>query len=203
MSEPTPGDPALCDPEVLVALVRAGRRDALERMTRCYGARLIAVGRRQCGDADKARDAVQDALVSAAEHLTDFRGDGSLEGWLSTMVTRACRRMQRGRKNDPALHTELTPQTDGSVFPPPDQLAAQARLAAALDAALLTLPAGDRAMVLLADVNGWRAPEIAEAMQMTPGQVRTRLSRARARLRDELAPLWREWSIDSEDLAIE
>ncbi len=202
MSEPTPGDPALCDPEVLVALVRAGRREALDRMTRCYGARLIAVGRRQCSDADQARDAVQDALVAAAEHLTDFRGDGSLEGWLSTMVTRACRRMQRGRKNDPALHAELSPQTVGQA-PLPDELAAQARLAGALDTALLTLPPDDRAMVLLADVDGWRATEIAEAMAMTDGQVRTRLSRARRRLRDELAPLWREWAIDSADLARE
>lgn len=91
-------DPALCDPDRLIELARAGDPEALERMTRCYGSRLIAVGRAHCRDAERARDAVQDALLAATEHLDDFRGDGSLEGWLVRMVARACYRMRRGRK---------------------------------------------------------------------------------------------------------
>ena len=194
----TSSDPALCNADELIALVRAGDREALDRMTRCYGAKLMAVGRKQCSDSERARDAVQDALVSAAEHLTDFRGDGSLEGWLVRMVTNACRQMQRGRKNNPALHTEFADE-DSSIEPDPEQSTAQARLAQSLDAALQTLAPDDRALVLLADVNGWRGPEIAEAMEMTAGQVRTRLSRARRRLRDELGPIWREWAPDSKN----
>ena len=62
---------------------------------------------KQCSSADSAQDAVQDALLAAATHLGDFRGDGSLEGWLSRMVTNACRRMQRGRKADASLHEEF------------------------------------------------------------------------------------------------
>ena len=200
MAEPTPDDPSLCDPEKLANLARSGDRDALARMTRCYGARLIAVGRAHCRDAEGARDAVQDALLAAAEHLDDFRGDGSLEGWLVRMVARACYRMRRGRKNDPRLHVEMDSERDSADgdADEPDVVAAQAELAANLDAALSELEPVDRALILLADVDGWKGPEIADKMEMTPGQVRTRLSRARRRLRQELAPVWREWSSDSQ-----
>lgn len=184
-----PADAEECDADALVALVKAGDRAALDRITRCYGSRLIAVGRRHCRDAQVANDAVQDALLSAAENLDDFRGDGSIEGWLMRMVTNACRRMQRGRKNDPSLHTVFEDhETD--TAPSPSESAEQSRLAEALDNALSMLSPEDRALVLLSDVNGWRGPEIAEAMGMSPGQVRTRLSRSRRRLRDELGPVW-------------
>jgi len=196
----TSSDSAICNADELVALVRSGDREALDRMTRCYGAKLIAVGRKQCSDGERARDAVQDALLAAAEHLGDFRGDGSLEGWLVRMVTNACRQMQRGRKNDPSLHTELGEHRDADAAQPsPEERTAQAALAESLDSALQTLSPDDRALVLLADVNGWQSPEIAEAMGMTAAQVRTRLSRARRRLRDELGPVWREWAPDSSD----
>jgi RNA polymerase sigma-70 factor (ECF subfamily) len=155
-------------------------------MTRCYGARLVAIGKAHCGD--QGRDAVQDALVSAAEHLEDFRGDGSLEGWLTRMVINACRRIQRGRKNDPSLHVEIdvpTPQA-------PD--IERRDLAKALGDALSALPPDDRAAVLLADVEGWSTAEIADALDMSPGQARTRLSRSRKRLRSLMASTWQSWT---------
>jgi len=185
-------DPAECDPARLVELVKSGDRAALDYITRCYGARLVAVGRSRCRDEQWAQDAVQDALLSAAEHLEDFRGDGSLEGWLMRMVTNACNRMRRGRKNDPALHSELGDEVGGDTSLPSDS-AQQSQLAEALSAALETLPPDDRAIVLLSEVNGWRGPEIAEAMGISPAAVRTRLSRSRRRLRDQLAPVWTEW----------
>jgi RNA polymerase sigma-70 factor (ECF subfamily) len=176
-------------------MVKAGDVDALERITRCYGERLLAVGRRQCRDDDRAQDAVQDALLAAGEHLEDFRGDGSLEGWLVRMVANACHRMRRGRKNDPKLHSVLEeydspPAADAS----PEEGALRGELAVALGDALLRLEPRDRALLLLADGEGWKGPELAESLNMTPGSLRTRLSRARKRLRDELEPVWREYS---------
>jgi RNA polymerase sigma-70 factor (ECF subfamily) len=184
----------ICDAKKLINLVQAGDLDALDHITRCYGQRLLAVGRRQCRDDDRAQDAVQDALLSAGEHLRDFRGDGSLEGWLIRMVTNACRRMQRGRKNDPGLHAELDDEAPPSGQVSPEEIAGRGQLAAALGAALLRLPARDRALLLLADAEDWRATELAEAFRVTPASLRTRMSRARKRLREELGPLWSEWS---------
>ena len=181
-----------CDPTTLLSLVRAGDTKALDQLTRCYGVRLLEVGRRQCRSEDHAEDAVQDALEAAATHLDGFRGEGSLEGWLSRMVTNACRHMQRGRKADASLHVEFGESHAGSSSGP-EELVANQGLGDELVRALQTLDPEDRAIVLLAEVNGWKGPEIAESMGLTPGQVRTRLSRSRTRLRENLADAWAEW----------
>ena len=183
------GNAWLCDPHELVSLVKKGDIEALDRMTRCYGERLLAVGRRYCRNEEDAHDAVQDALLSAGRNLTSFRGDGSLEGWLVRMVTNACFRMRRGRKNDPSLHDHdaVLPADDDS----PEAMAGRLQLAEAIGRALEELSPKDRLILLLAEAEDWTGPQIAERMGMTPGAVRTRLTRARARLRTHMAE-WRK-----------
>lgn len=187
MAEPlitTPNAP-LCSPSELVAQVKAGDIAVLDKLTRCYGERLVRVGQRYCRDSDQAMDAVQDALLSAGEHLQSFRGDGSLEGWLTRMVANACHHMRRGRKNDPALHTTEV-DVDSPLEDDPEEVAARAQLAEALGSALLDLQPQDRMLVLLAEAEDWTGPQIAKALDMTPGAVRSRLTRARAKLRESL-----------------
>lgn len=179
--------PLHCDPHKIALLVRSGDLEAVDRLTRCFGDRLIAVGRARCATSTDAEDAVQDALLAASEHLGDFRGEGSVEGWLVRMVVNACHRMRRGRKNDPALHdvqATLVGERAG-----PDELAGRGQVALALGRALEGLPPKDRAILLMAEVEDWKGPEIAEELGMTPGAVRSRLSRARGRVRAELVDL--------------
>ena len=85
-------------------LVRSGDAEALDQITRCYSDRLLEAGRRHCRTGAEAEDAVQDALLVAAEHLNELRDDRRLEGWLVKVMASACRRIGRGRKNDSALH---------------------------------------------------------------------------------------------------
>lgn len=190
-----------CDPNELARLVRAGDVAALDQMTRCFGDRLHAVGCRCCRDADRARDAVQDALVAATasvrerneidrlpagaareKHLADYRGEGSLEAWLAKMTCNACKRMERGRKNAP--HAPLDGLT--STAASPEDAAARRELQDRLERALEALSAMDRAILLLADGEGWTAPEIATRLGLGSAAVRTRLMRARRRLRARL-----------------
>ncbi len=173
-----------CDPDEMVGLMKSGDLEALDRMTRCFGDRLVAIGRSHCRTEDQAQDAVQDALLSAGQNLKSFRGEGSVEGWLVRMVTNACRRFHRGRKNDPSLHVRDVELGEGDEEP--EALALRLEMADHLGEALLALSAQDRALVLLSDAQGWKAPEIAEKMGMTHGAVRTRLSRARKRLRENV-----------------
>ena len=176
----------MSDQHALLELMRNNDISALDVMTRQYGDRLLAVGRRYCRNEEEAQDAVQDALVSAGTHLEQFRGDGSVEGWLVRMVANACARMRRGRKNDPALHTtEATVMGTGEENP--ESLAERDEMSDHLGEALLTLPPRDRLIVLLSEAEGWTGPQIAEELDMTPGSVRTRLSRARKKLQTELA----------------
>jgi len=174
-----------CDPAQLIALVKNGDIAALDRITRCHGQRLMAVGRRYCRSATDAEDAVQDALLAAGQHLDSFRGDGSLEGWLVRMVANACHHMGRGRKNDPNLHDAETILTADDRTP--EQAAMAGQLASALGQALLELPPQDRTIVLLAEGEGWTGPEIAAEVGLSAGAVRVRLSRARSRLRELLS----------------
>ena len=176
-----------CDPDELVRLVVAGDLEALDRITRCHGQRLLAVGRRYCRSAAEAEDAVQDALLSAGTHLTSFRGEGSVEGWLVRMVANACHHMRRGRKNDYRLHdTEQVLTSDAGS---PEERAMVGELSEALGEALLELPPRDRTIVLLAEAEGWTGPEIAEKLGMSAGNVRVRLHRSRVALRERLEQL--------------
>lgn len=176
-----------CDPAEISALMRAGDMAGLDQLTRCQGERLLAVGRRYCRDEQDARDAVQDALVAASTHLAEFRGDGSAEGWVARMVARACGRIRRGRRNDPSLHVRDVEEV--ATEENPELLAGRAHIAEALGAALLALPPKDRAVLLLAEAEGWTGPEIAAELGVTANAVRTRLSRARREVRDRLAGL--------------
>jgi len=169
-----------CDPEALAALARGQDPRALEAITRCYGERLVDIGRRACRDDSLGEDAAQEALAAAVERLGDWRGEGSLEAWLGRMVTNACWRMRRGRKNDPALHDHDAVVPDEDT---PEAAAARAELAGILSEGLLALSPTDRALLLLSDVEGWKGPELAARLDISPAAARKRLSRARGRLR--------------------
>ena len=178
-ANPAAGKP--CDPGELVALVRSGDLNALDRITRCHGDRLLAVGRRYCRNESEAQDAVQDALLSAGRNLERYRGDGPVEGWLVRMVANACHHMRRGRKNNPGLHDAeaVLVAADSS----PEEAAMTGQLAEALGAALLELDPTNRTIVLLAEGEGWTGPEIGAELGMSAGAVRVRLTRARTKLR--------------------
>ncbi len=188
-THPVNGDAQLCSPVKLLEMVKSGDIQALDRMTRCFGERLISVGRRRCRNEEEAQDAVQDALLSAGTNLTSFRGDGSLEGWLVRMVANACHRMRRGRKNDPSLHDVDVQLVNNDS---PEIAAAQNELSQAIGRALMRLPPKDRLVLLLAEGEGWTGPEIAREMNTSPGAIRTKLTRIRTKLRSEMADLKRD-----------
>ncbi len=174
----------LCDADELARLLKAGDIEVLDRVTRCFGDRLMIEARRRCRSPEEADDAVQDAALSAWRYGPGYRGEGRVDRWLVRLVATACNRMRRGMKRDASLH--ITDEELSSDEESPEQLAARSQLAEAVGKALLALPPKDRAIVLLADGKGWTGPEIAESLDMSPGSVRTRLSRAHARLRGSL-----------------
>jgi RNA polymerase sigma-70 factor, ECF subfamily len=181
MSTPTAPD---CSPERLMRLLRAGEAGALDQITRCYSDRLLAAGRRHCRTSAEVEDAVQDALVTAAEHLTELRDDHRLEGWLVRVVATACRRISRGHKNSPALHDSAQELESGESDP--EERAAQRELARLLERSLLSLSPQDRSILLLAELEGFSSSHIGAELGMTDGAVRVRLSRLRARLAETL-----------------
>ena len=173
-----------CDNKKLLSLIQAGDPHVIDAAIRCFGADLVAVARARCRTRSEAEDVLQTALTSATENIKQFRGDGSFAGWLTRMVINACHRSMRGQKNDWSRHdTDVDLMTPS---PSPEDDASAKELAEHLARALLRLNARDQLIVLLSGIEGWTAPEIAAELEITPDTARTRLSRARRKLREQL-----------------
>lgn len=179
-----------------MGLVRAAAADSnrdasgalFDQITRCYSDKLLQAGRRHCRTNEEAEDAVQDALMTAAEKLgrSALRSDTALglERWLVRVVASACRRLGRGRKNASRLH-----DSDGelpAIVGNPEEDTARLELAETLDRVLLSLSPEDRSLLLLSELEDFSAAEIGAQLGLSAGAVRTRLSRLRARLLPEL-----------------
>jgi RNA polymerase sigma-70 factor (ECF subfamily) len=184
---PSIRDAEACNPERLAALIEARDAEALDRITRCYGDRLMRAALLHCRCEVEAEDAVQDTLIIASERSAQFRREGSLEGWLVRIVASACGRLARGLKNDVGRHDSSgEPHSEDDS---PELQASRKEVAARLEQVLLSLSSEDRQLVLLAEVEGYTGEEISAHTGLSHGAVRTRLSRARARLREALGPL--------------
>jgi RNA polymerase sigma-70 factor (ECF subfamily) len=185
-------EPVDCSAERLMGLVRAATSDssgrasaaALDQITRCYSDKLLQTSRRHCRTNEEAEDAVQDALMTAAEKLAGLRSDTALEGWLVRVVASACRRLGRGRKNAARLHdSDAEPTAPGD----PEEEAGRRELAETLDRVLLSLRPEDRALLLLSELEDFSAAEVGAQLGLSAGAVRTRLTRLRDRLLPDLA----------------
>jgi RNA polymerase sigma-70 factor (ECF subfamily) len=144
------------------------------------------------GDEDLAQDAAQEAFISAFRSIATFRG-GSFKAWLMRTVTNACYDELRRQKRRPT--TPLEPETsDGEEMDSPKWLAdpnmtpaerSEAdELEHAVQHCLDELPVEFRTVVVLADIQGMDYSEVATASKVPLGTVKSRLARARLRLRE-------------------
>ena len=152
--------------------------------------RLWAVALRTLGDQEEAADALQDAMISAFRRAGDFRGESAVTTWLHRIVVNACLDRIRRRAARPAA-SGMDEQTL-------DVLAQGSALAdpgidkdTALDvlAALRTLGPEQRAALVLVDMLGYPVADTAEILGISPGTVKSRCARGRARLLPLLAHL--------------
>jgi RNA polymerase sigma-70 factor, ECF subfamily len=172
---------------------------------------LLAHCYRMLGSVDDAEDLVQDTYLRAWRSYSGFEGRSSLRAWLYRIATNAClTALQRGSRRllpsglggpgeDPAVPLAaarsdvrwLQPIPDALVNPESDDpaaiVASRAHLRLALIASLQYLPARQRAVLILRDVLGWPAAEVAEVLGTTTVAVKSTLQRARARL-EQVAP---------------
>lgn len=183
-----------CDGQELTRKAVGGNPEVLEELVRCLEAKLLQFGRRYCGNEEEARDALQDAYEAATRHLKGFRGEASVKTWLTRLLISACSRRRRGAKNDPSKHRslDLTPSQEARFLSedelPEDELARQ-EMIHHLQKALMELGETDRMVLLLRDGQQLTAPEAASVMGLTIPAVKSRLHRARKRVREAMAPL--------------
>lgn len=191
----TPDEPT--DAELLAAHV-AGDSDAFGRLFARHRDRLWAVALRTMGNPEDAADGLQDGLVAAFRRAESFRGEAAVTTWLHRVVVNACLDRLRAAKvrHAEALPDDLDERADrGSLVTGTGAAEDPARLAEAAErrrlvlAALATLPAEQRAALVLVDMEGYPVAEVAEMLDVAVGTVKSRCSRGRARLAELLGPL--------------
>jgi len=153
---------------------------AFDRIVRVYGPELQRLARRLLGwpDPQGAEDALQEALMSAFTHCRSFRADSSLRTWLTRITINSCRATQRRCAARAALLQRL-------MFWRRQEAAASKECgsdAQAVQAALRTLRAKDREIIVLHYLEEMSIGQIANLLRVTPGAVHTRLHRVRKRL---------------------
>ena len=183
------GDPDSTD---LVRRAQAGEIAAFNTLVLCHQDAAYGLALRFLGSCEAAEDATQEAMIRACRELRSFRGE-RFRSWLLSIVANAARDELRRRKRRP--QRSLDAARDGSdslpIDPPdpgpsPEAEAVRGELRRALERALLELPEQWRLVVVLSDVQGLAYEEIAENFDISVGTVKSRLSRARGRLRDIL-----------------
>ena len=172
----------------LIAHARQGDLAAFNVLVERYQKGVYNLCLRMLGSPAPAEDAAQEAFISAHRSLDRFRGQ-SFRAWLFRIAANACYNELRRRKARPATSLDRTGYEDERPIEPPDaapsmeERAANAELHRALEDALARLPDDQRLAVVLCDVQGFGYAEIAEMMRVSLGTVKSRISRARSRLR--------------------
>lgn len=176
----------------LVAAARAGDIEAYNQLVTSYQRQVYGVCLRMLGDRDAAEDGAQETFMRAYTRLETFRG-GQFRLWLLRVATNICHDMLRRRRRRPAVSLSAAGSAGRSVGddldagdPPLGDSLLRHELSAALAGCLARLPEAQRAIVILSDIEGLAYSEIAAVLGLPVGTVKSRLSRARGRLRDLL-----------------
>ena len=177
------------DDATLVERSRNGDLEAFNQIVRRYQLRVYNLAARILGDRTAAEDVAQDTFVSAYKALARFRG-GSLRAWLLRIASNQCYDRLRSAKRRPEQSLDEAMESPGfhvpSRDPSPEQQAISRELHDHVQRAILGLPFDQRNTIMLVDVQGLSYQEAAEAMDVSMGTVKSRLSRARAAVRDAL-----------------
>ena len=166
----------------LVAAARLGDRRALGQLVNLRGPRLFAHAYRLLGDREEARDVVQEAWIDIARGLKGLREEAAFPAWATRIVSRKVARLIKGKIATREAMQELAAEDTEPLADLPEQ----ALKAASVRAAIAGLPAEQSATIALFYLEDMSVAEVAIALDIPPGTVKTRLMHARRKLRETL-----------------
>ncbi len=175
----------------IIAAAQQGDLRAFDELVSAYQELAYSVAYRILGNADTAMDATQEAFIRAFQGLSRYRG-GSFKGWILRITTNCSYDQLRYKQRRPSTPIDDLVEDDehSSILlaeeEEPEAYAERQELGMAIQRALGVLPSDQRAVLVLSDIHGLSYNEISEVMQISVGTVKSRLSRARGKLRDYL-----------------
>jgi RNA polymerase sigma-70 factor (ECF subfamily) len=180
------------DEPTLIAAAQRGSVDAFNELVLVYQQQVYNLAYRIMGDPASAADAAQEAFISAFQSIGRFRG-GSFKSYLLRIVSNGCYDELRRRKRRPATSFEDFGEVDEDANPAlinggeqPEEYAERQEMARVIQAGIEMLPPDQRITLALSDVQGLSYQEIAEVTSVSLGTVKSRLARARGKVRDYL-----------------
>ncbi len=187
MTEPTDAE--------LLAAARRGDAEALDSLLARYQARIYRFGMKMCRDPADAEDVLQETLLAMARGVREFRGASSLSTWLYSVARSYC--VKKRRKSGFAPDQQESIERGGrdeacQVADPgagPEDVLLGREIEVALARAIASLDHEHREVFLLRDVEGLKAAEVAEVVGSSVSAVKSRLHRARQRVRETIVVL--------------
>ncbi|PYM86750.1 MAG: RNA polymerase subunit sigma-24 [Candidatus Rokuibacteriota bacterium] len=174
------------DPPEFLRRLRAGEVRAFEELVIAHQHRVFGVALRMLGGAAEAEEVAQEVFLRAHRALAGFRGEAKLSTWLYGIAARLClNRLAWGGRRMVCDGEEMLARIPSGEADPATSLE-RSELSTALHQAIAELPDDRRVIVVLRDLEGLSYAEIARALELEPGTVRSRLHRARMDLKDKL-----------------
>ncbi len=178
----------------LVQAAKDGDVAAFEKLVRRYNRKVFRVARYITQNQQDAEDAVQDAFLKALRGLGQFQGKSRFSTWLFRITVNESLMKLRQRRGIQAVSVDQDDRRDPAAIPleivdwrpNPEQLYSQSELKEILAKALQGLSPKCRTVFLLRDVEGFSTDETAEVLNLNVPTIKTRLLRARLKLRDRL-----------------
>ncbi len=180
--------------ELSLEALRSGDRAEFARLVEAYSGVIYRLATKMMGDPQDAEDVLQETFLKAYRHIQDFGGRSSISTWLYRIATNEALMLLRRRRDsvslDETLETEEGEQeplqiVDWSLLPEEELASAEAQ--EYLDMAIGALPPNLRVVFVLRDIQGLSTLEVSEVLNLSETAVKTRLSRARLRLRQDLS----------------
>ncbi len=173
----------------MIERASGGDPEAFNRLMERHERRMYAVALRMCANREDAQDCLQEAMLRVYRAIGGFKGESSFSTWLYRITMNTCLDELRRRKNkqsaslDDLLDEGWAPADDRGS---PEKQAVRAERARALHGAIRELPEDMRAAVVLRDIHGCTYEEIARALDINVGTIKSRISRGREKLREKL-----------------
>jgi RNA polymerase sigma-70 factor (ECF subfamily) len=180
------------DEKALIQSAQAGDLLAFNQLVLIYQSQAYNVAYRLLGDGDAAADAVQESFLKIYRRIHQYRG-GSFRAWVLRIVTNSCYDSLRVSKRHHASRLDsdtVSPDRDRRLTDmraSPHDHAVRHELRSLLNRAIMQLPPEQRAVLVMCDIEGFEYHEVAGMTGVALGTVKSRLSRARAKVRTTLA----------------